>query len=181
MSIETTVKQWLAADTMRMQALSVAAQLRLPDWWIAAGFVRNLVWDQLHGYRQSTPLNDLDLIYFCAEDRSEQRDRLLEQQLIAQTALPWSVKNQARMHVRNLDAPYRSAAEAMSCWVEVETVVGASLNAQGEICILAPLGLESLFDLTITLNPKKHKIQDFQQRISEKKWQELWPNLRVRF
>lgn len=162
-----------------MQALAVAEQLRLPEWWIAAGFVRNLVWDQLHGYSQPTPLNDLDLIYFCNEDCSEQRDRLLEQQLIAQTALPWSVKNQARMHLRHQDPPYRSAAEAMGCWVEVETVVGANLNAQGDICIIAPLGLQSLFELTITLNPNKSNLHEFRQRISEKKWLELWPKLRV--
>jgi hypothetical protein len=177
---EIAIKNWLADDANRMQALTIAASCNLPDWWLAAGFVRNLVWDQLHGYAKPTPLNDLDLIYFCTEDISEQRDRQLEQQLIAQTALPWSVKNQARMHLRNNDRPYASAADAMSYWVEIETVVGASLSAAGELQIIAPLGLQPLFDLTITLNPKKHKVQDFQQRIVEKKWLELWPKLTVK-
>jgi hypothetical protein len=177
---EIAIKNWLADDANRMQALHIAASCNLPDWWLAAGFVRNLVWDQLHGYSKPTPLNDLDLIYFCTEDISEQRDRQLEQQLIAQTALPWSVKNQARMHLRNNDRPYASAADAMSYWFEIETVVGASLSADGELQIIAPLGLQPLFDLTITLNPKKHKALDFQQRIVEKKWLELWPKLRVK-
>jgi hypothetical protein len=178
---ELTIKQWLANDQKRMQALNIAASCNLPDWWLAAGFVRNLVWDQLHGYAQPTPLNDLDLIYFCTADTSKQRDRQLEHQLIAQTGQPWSVKNQARMHLRNLDAPYLSAADAMSYWIEIETAVGATLNAQGEICIIAPLGLQPLFELTITLNPKRQKLLDFQQRICEKKWFELWPKLRVKY
>jgi hypothetical protein len=180
MSLEIAIKNWLADDANCMQALTIAASCNLPDWWLAAGFVRNLVWDQLHGYSKPTPLNDLDLIYFCTEDISEQRDRQLEQQLIAQTALPWSVKNQARMHLRNNDRPYASAADAMSYWFEIETVVGASLSADGELQIIAPLGLQPLFDLTITLNPKKHKALDFQQRIVEKKWLELWPKLTVK-
>lgn len=181
MNADLTLKQWLANDQKRMQALNIAASYNLPDWCLAAGFVRNLVWDQLHGYPRSTPLNDLDLIYFCSSDISEQRDQQLEQQLIDQTALPWSVKNQARMHLRNNDRPYTSTADAMSYWVEVETVVGASLTANGGLQIIAPLGLQSLFDLTITLNPKKHKVQDFQQRIVEKKWLELWPKLTVNY
>ena len=179
--LKQTIIQWLAVDASRMQALTIAASCNLPDWWLAAGFVRNLVWDQLHGYPKPTPLNDLDLIYFCTKDISEQRDRLLEQQLIAQTALPWSVKNQARMHLRNNDRPYASAAEAMSYWVEIETVVGASLTADGELQLIAPLGLQPLFDLSITPNPKKHKALDFQQRIAEKKWLQLWPKLRVKY
>lgn len=179
MNTEVILKQWLAADPKRMQALRIAASCNLPDWCLAAGFVRNLVWDQLHGYASSTPLNDLDLIYFCPADCTEQRDRALEQQLIAHTSLPWSVKNQARMHLRNLDASYQSTADAMSYWVEVETAVGAMLTASGELKIVAPFGLALLFDLSITLNPKKLKLSEFQQRIVDKKWLELWPKLKV--
>lgn len=181
MNAELILKQWLANDHKRMQALNIAASCNLPDWWLAAGFVRNLVWDQLHGYAQPTALNDLDLIYYCTGDTSEQRDQQLEHQLIALTGQPWSVKNQARMHLRNNDDPYASTADAMSYWVEIETVVGASLTANAELQITAPLGLQPLFDLSITLNPKKHKMQDFQQRIVEKKWLELWPKLSVKY
>ena len=85
------------------------------------------------------------------------------------------------MHLRNNDGPYASTADAIRYWVEIETVVGASLTAEGEIQIIAPLGLQPLFDLTISLNPMKHKVQDFQQRIAEKKWLELWPKLRMQY
>lgn len=181
MNPELRIKHWLADDEKRMQALWLAASCQLPDWCLAAGFVRNLAWDQLHGYAKPTPLHDLDLIYFCTLDASEQRDRQLEQQLIARTGLPWSVKNQARMHRRNRDAAYVSTADAMSYWVEIETAVGASLNATGEIMVIAPFGLQPLFELTITLNPKRKKPQDFQQRISTKNWLQIWPQLKVQY
>ncbi len=47
--IVTLIKQ----DPLRMQVLDCVAQysqLDLPQCYVAAGFVRNLVWDHLHGY-----------------------------------------------------------------------------------------------------------------------------------
>ncbi|WP_434154138.1 nucleotidyltransferase family protein [Pseudomonas sp. JZ134] len=46
---------WIAEDPLRCQVLTCVAQLHLPDAWVAAGFVRNLVWDHLHGYTVPTP------------------------------------------------------------------------------------------------------------------------------
>jgi len=48
-------------DRYRMNILSIVSSLKLPDWYIGAGFVRNLVWDHLHNF-PSTPLNDIDVI-----------------------------------------------------------------------------------------------------------------------
>lgn len=48
-----------------MRLLIIVADLKLPDGLIAAGFVRNLVWDHLHG-KNATPLNDVDVIFYDA-------------------------------------------------------------------------------------------------------------------
>jgi len=163
-----------------MAALRVAAELNLPDWCLAAGFVRNLVWDQLHAYQRPTPLTDLDLIYFDVSNTDEQHDREFEARLNACLEAPWSVKNQARMHHRNGDAPYRSTADAMSYWVEVETAVGVRLNRDGEIKLIAPFGLDSLLDGYVSLNPKRPKPEAFAHRLAEKSWLTIWPQLEVR-
>ena len=39
----------IARDPVGMEQLRAARTLALPDWCIAAGFVRNRVWDALHG------------------------------------------------------------------------------------------------------------------------------------
>ena len=179
-SLQSRLKCWLQADTERMSALAFATELNLPDWCLAAGFVRNLVWDQLHAYHQPTPLTDLDLIYFDPGNTSEQRDRELEAQLNARSAAPWSVKNQARMHHRNGDAPYHSTADAMSYWVEVETAVGVRLNKNAEVQLIAPFGLDSLMDGYLSLNPKRPKPDAFAQRQTNKAWLSIWPRLKVR-
>lgn len=169
---------WIESDPWRMQALHSVSELGLDDWCIAAGFVRNLAWDHLHGYTRPTPLNDLDVIYFDAENITRDSDTEFEQRLLAAVPYPWSVKNQARMHARNGDKPYRDTAHAMSYWVELETAVGASLDGNN-VQLVAPFGLEPLFRNTITINSWKEKPGDFHRRICEKRWLELWPRLRV--
>lgn len=177
MDHETLIKHWLANDPARMEALTIAAAQRLPGWCLAAGFVRNLVWDKLHDFSSSTVLNDIDLIYFDPHDTSDSRDQDIEHRLGCASALPWSVKNQARMHQRNMDRPYTSTEDAMSFWVEVETAVGASLADDGDVIIVAPFGVKPLFDLSITLNPKRPKRTDFEARIGNKQWLQTWPRL----
>ena len=40
----------LLNDPIRMNALYAVQALELNDGWIGAGFVRDAVWDHLHGY-----------------------------------------------------------------------------------------------------------------------------------
>ncbi|MCD6436726.1 MAG: nucleotidyltransferase family protein [Halomonas sp.] len=92
---------------------------------------------------------------------------------------PWPVKNQARMHKRNYDRPYKSTSDAMSYWVEVETAVGAALNNSGDVILMSPFGFDSLFNYTVTMNSKRPKPQDFNGRLTTKRWLEIWPRLVV--
>lgn len=57
---EDLIREWIADDPLRMRALQLAREQDLPDWCIAAGFVRNLGWDKLHGSETPTPLEDID-------------------------------------------------------------------------------------------------------------------------
>lgn len=176
---ELKIKQWILDDHLRYSALTTAAELNLNDCCIAAGFVRNLAWDKLHGYTFPTPLTDIDLIYFDAGNLSAEHDLAIENMLKQKSGLNWSVKNQARMHHRNGDRPYGDTAQAMMHWIEVETAVGARLSACGEIEIVAPFGLEGLQNLTITLNRHRPKPEEFHSRIQQKQWLVIWPKLCV--
>ena len=177
---EEKIISWIAEDPYRLEALKVASLLNLYDWCLAAGFVRNLVWDKVHGFDTPTALNDIDLVYFDLADISEEKDRELENAIRKLSSHPWSVKNQARMHRINGDDQYQSTQDAMSYWVEIETAVGAKLVKQsGAIKIVAPFGVNQLFTNTITMNTKRRKPVEFQKRIKAKNWQKIWPNLKV--
>ena len=108
--------------------------LGLPDCWIGAGFIRNNVWDVLHGREiDVSRLNDVDVIFFNPGDTSRELEADIERQLgILASGIPWSAKNQARMHLRNGDAPYRDTYDAVAHWAETATAIAArSVTRQG--------------------------------------------------
>ncbi|WP_052319138.1 nucleotidyltransferase family protein [Vibrio sinaloensis] len=160
-----------------MAILRLVSSFNLPQGYIAAGLVRNLVWDTLHHHTNSTPLNDIDVIYFDSENRDTARDLAIEAQLSEQMPeLNWQVRNQARMHERNGDKPYLDVVDAMSYWPEKETAVAAKINPNGMVECISAFGYESLFALHITHNPKRD-ISSFDQRVTSKNWLTLWPKL----
>lgn len=114
MSGGSRVKAIMRADPLRWHVLDVVRALRLPDSWIGAGFIRNAVWDHLHQRPPSPPSGDVDVIWHDPRRTDPTEDRALETALrLAEPFFTWSVKNQARMHTRNGDAPYASATDAM--------------------------------------------------------------------
>lgn len=167
----------IESDSMRMKALKAVRTLGLPDWLIAAGFVRNLIWNRLYG--TAVGLNDVDVIYFCRQDSSEERDRRLEEEIHAVCPdLPWSITNQARMHVSNGDRPHQSSLDAMSYWPEKQTCIGITLDHSGQMHVHHCFDLSLQFNGTITQNPKR-SLETFNRRVRSKGWLETWPLLRV--
>lgn len=180
MSPQQQIIDWLQQDAERMLALRTARSLELNDWCLGAGFVRNLVWDRIYGNSVATPLNDIDVVYFDSQYTDVGRDQILEMRLFDWLPKPWSVKNQARMHLRNQHAPYLNTEEAMSYWPEIETAVGARLNVDNQVELIAPFGLEALFNGSITFNLKNGDLSAFKRRVEAKQWLQQWPKLKVR-
>lgn len=153
MKTAADISRLLQASTTHHKALRIVAALDLPDCWIAAGFVRNLVWDHLHGISPPTPLNDIDVIYFAPGGTSPRAETEIEARL---TGLfphaAWQVKNQARMHLRNDHAQYASSSDAMAHFPETATAIGARLGSGGTQ-IAAPLGIADLLGLVVRPTP----------------------------
>jgi hypothetical protein len=171
----------LRNDLWRLHLLDLVANLGLPDCWIAAGFVRNAVWDDLHDRPPSPLITDVDVIWFDPTCGYAQRDRELEASLLrAEPSTHWSVKNQARMHTRNADAPYTSATDAMRYWPETATAVAARLSNCSDIEIASPLGLEDLFGLVLRPAGRfaTEKREIYENRVAHKQWLDSWSLLR---
>ena len=171
-----TIEAMLRRDKQRMRLLQAVRALQLPDCFIAAGFVRNMVWDALHGY-PPTPLNDVDVIYYDKQQHLASED--IEKKLA--NMLPdvnWQVKNQAVMHHRNHDPAYQNSTDAMRYWPEKETAVGVRLSNSNQLELAAPFGVQSLLECKLTHNPLRSK-EVFKQRIASKQWLEKWPKLQI--
>lgn len=174
------VQAVISEDPIRLNILRMVRTLGLPDCWVAAGFVRSAIWDRRHGRMLSPLPPDIDVIWFDLMRDDPDIDLAIEGSLRAlDSTLSWSVKNQARMHARNGDRPYRSAMDAMKAWPETATAVAVRLLENDSIEVAAPLGLEDLFELVVRPGPnfeteKRHVYLD---RFHSKNWQSAWPNL----
>jgi uncharacterized protein len=157
------------------------SRTRLPDWWIGAGFARNAVWDHLHGFATPTPLDDIDVIWFDADQREAALDDMLAAKLTARRPdFRWSVKNQARMHARNGDRPYRSSLDAMCHWPETATAIALKLHDDGIVELGAPFGIDDLLALVLRPTPhfRANRIAAYGERQRAKNWRAHWPRLR---
>ncbi|MGF1723156.1 nucleotidyltransferase family protein [Photobacterium nomapromontoriensis] len=173
------IVELIKQDPVRVKALECVSKLGLSQCYIAAGFVRNLVWDALHGFDVATPLNDADVIYF-APDENDPKAYLHHESQLKQLMpeVNWQVRNQALMHTRNGDLPYTSSLDAMSYWPEQETAVAIRQVAPDRYECIAAFGYESLFGYCVTHNPKRSR-ETFENRVNSKGWLVRWSSLRT--
>jgi uncharacterized protein len=179
--LEQHLEAILRRAPMQLQVLEIVRSLALPDWAVGAGFIRASVWDELSSYTIASPVDDIDVLYFDPQTHDARCDEALEQRLREiDPVLPWSVRNQARMHIRNGDDPYSSTADALRFWLETPTCIAVRSDAAGGLEIIAPYGLEDLFSMTIRPTPCGHvRKAAYLSRIREKRWHERWPNVTV--
>lgn len=168
----------IARDSWMMEKMEIVRSLGLTDCWIGAGFVRNKIWDVIHG-KDRSPLNDLDVVYFDKTRDSENDDLIIENKLKEMDpGVNWSVKNQARMHVKNNHLPYEDCSDALSWWPETATSVAIRLSDHGQIEYLAPYGLDDLFQLIIRPTQKADLVI-FTNRAEQKHWKKRWERLKI--
>ncbi|MFP3321641.1 nucleotidyltransferase family protein [Planococcus sp. SIMBA_160] len=171
-------------DKWMLDLLHAAKSLDLPDWWICAGFIRSKVWDVLHGFRERSALPDIDVIYYDASDINGEKERDLEVKLIELIPnIPWSVKNQARMHIRNNTSVYTSSIDAMAKFPETATAIGVKLDDQDYLVIAAPLGIQDLINLDVKPTPyfleNQKRLTIYEERITKKNWTSIWSQLKI--
>ena len=172
----------LSGDPYIMEVLAAVRMCGPEKAFVAAGFVRNRVWDGFYGQRPGIPDADIDVVYFDRSNPDKDSERLFENRL--EQCLPtgiWQVRNQARMHSFGGYPPFDGLEHALTHWAETATTVGARLRHDNTLEIIAPFGLDDLFDhiLRVTPQMKKHDLVGFDKRLERKEWLTRWPNLKV--
>lgn len=167
-------------DQEMMRIIKIAEAQYLKDWLIGAGFIRNKVWDTLHGKtNQEGYQSDIDLVYYDPDGNSEIKDRELGKQLEERTGIEWEVVNQFYAHKYNNIEPYSSTEDAISKWPETATGIGVTIK-NNELVLVAPHGINDLVQMIIRPSPyMPGAIQRVQERMKKKNWLERWPKLKV--
>ena len=181
---EEDVIKLIQSDDNMMKIIHTAGTLDLPDWWICAGFVRSKIWDTLHGFKERTMTPDVDVIYFDPANINEDDEKKLEDELKSlMPVIPWSVKNQARMHVVNQIPPYSSSEDAISKFPETATALGGKMDKENKLVLTAPCGLEDVLHMEIKPTPffteTKERAAIYEERLIMKNWTAKWPMVKV--
>lgn len=168
-------------DTYIMSILNAVEKISLSDAWVCAGLIRNKVWDVLHNI--TTPINDIDVIYFDTSDTTLEMEKQLEKELrFLLPNQPWSVKNQARMHRKSGFNPFTSSYDGVAHFPETPTAIAARLRNK-ELEIMAPYGLQDLFEMKVRPTSFYQKDKEYYsiyvERIKKKKWVEIWRSLSI--
>ncbi|PDY74707.1 nucleotidyltransferase family protein [Bacillus cereus] len=183
---EKDIIRLIENDEWMMNVLQMAKSLELPDWWICAGVVRSKIWDTLHDYEAKTAMPDVDVIYYDSLHQDEIYEQSLETKLMnIDATIPWSVKNQARMHVVNNMPPYSSSVNAISKFPETATALGVTLDELNNVILTAPCGIEDVLSLqvkpTALFLESKERLHMYKNRVIKKNWQSKWPNITITY
>ena len=175
----------LAAVPWLELALDAVAASGLPEAWIGAGAIRDVVWGELHGGFDPAAIHDVDVAYFDPENLGRERDDVAERQLRSLADLPWEATNQATVHTwyhQHFGGPpvaaFGCVHDAVATWPETATCV--AVRKVGEcLDICAPLGLADLLDGVWHRNPARVSIAESRARLSRHQVGATWPRVRV--
>ena len=172
----------LSQDQDIRAILEMIRSLELKDSWLAAGSIRNFIWNILSGKSGFDAETDVDVIFF---DPTVSYEKTLQLEMELRKAFPaysWELKNQVYMHSHSPNTqPYTSSKDAMSKYPECCTAIGLRLLENDKLELFAPYGLVDI--RAFQVRPTPHFLADadrkklYRQRIRKKNWQAKWPQL----
>ncbi len=192
--------QSVLAEPWLASALDAVAASGLPDAWIGAGVIRDVVWGQLHDGFDPALVRDVDVVFFDPGDLSPARDEAAQRRLGELAGRPWEASNQAAVHTWFHDyfggppvPPFASVHEAVATWPETATCVavrrapgdpapgdpapGGPDSGALEVC--APHGLADLLGRTWRRNPVRVSLATSRERLARQRVAARWPGVTI--
>jgi hypothetical protein len=176
----------IRSSPLLMEVLAGLRDDGLPDHLLVAGAIYNLVWNRLTGKPDLTGINDVDVFYYDASDLSWDAEDVVIKRLdtrFAHLPLPVQVRNQARVHLwfpqkfGTAFEPLTSSAEMLGRYASETHSVGARLDADDTMTIVAPFGLDHIFSMRIVPNPVLANKKAHEAKAARA--QSMWPEVTV--
>ena len=97
---EDRLRSMIRSYAWMVQVLATVREAKLPDAWVGAGVIRDLVWGQLYGSGfNPSDVRDVDVVFFDPGDLSRDVDERATARLRgAWPHVPWEARNQAAVH-----------------------------------------------------------------------------------
>jgi hypothetical protein len=176
----------IRADPDLIRLLTLLRELDLPQGRLVAGALYQTVWNVLSGLPRGAGMRDYDVIYFDDSDLSFEAEDVVIRRVAAAASgfkVPIETRNQARVHLwyeRRFGAPYprlASADQALAFYATITHAVGVRLEADGRLDVIAPFGLDDIFEMILRRNPACPNRTSHGEKAMRAK--AIWPRLRV--
>lgn len=175
--LETIIR----ADPDLMRVLEGQRGVALPQWRLVSGCLYQTVWNVLTNRPRGTGIQDFDVIYFDAGDLSWEAEDAVIKRVTA--TVPLQIRNQARVHLwyeQHFGAPYpplSNADEALMRYPVTVQAIGARLEDDGRLDIVAPFGLDDLFAMAMRPNRAFEHRATFEAKAARARL--VWPEISV--
>lgn len=174
------------ADADLMEVLVTVRNLGLNDWLVFSGAVYQSVWNDVTGRAPGYGVKDFDVGYFDDDVSWDAEDAVIK--LVAEA---FEEPLRSRVEVRNQQRvaewfeakfgepypPIEDTAEALTRFVAPAFAVGVKLEDDDQITVVAPFGLDDVFNLTIRPNRLRPLAKDW-DRVTARAL-ERWPELTI--
>jgi uncharacterized protein len=175
----------LRAERWLMRALDAVAASGVPEAWVGAGVIRDVVWGQLHDGFDPGAVRDIDVPFFDPSELGWERDARAELTLGLLAAMPWEATNQAAVHTWYHEyfggdpvAPFTTVHDAVATWPETATCVAVRLTpAALQVC--APHGLADLLEGVWRVNPVRVTAATSRARLARQRVGDRFPRVTV--
>ena len=158
----------------------------LPDGLVFSGAVYQSVWNALTGRPAGHGVKDFDVGYFDLDTTWDAEDAV-----IRRTAAAFEPPLRERVEVRNQArvplwfpakfgeeyGPLEGTGEALARFVAPAFAVGVRLGDGGDLMVVAPFGLDDVFDMVIRPNPLRPLAKDWPRVVERARAR--WPELTI--
>ena len=176
----------LRSSPLLMRVMRTLREIDLPDWLVFSGAVYQPILNHLTGRDVEFGIKDYEVGYFDASDVTYDAEDAVIQRVAKYFEPPLrdlvEVRNQARVHLwfeGHFGEPYiplSCTAEALTRFTSPLFAIGAFLKSNDELTVVAPYGLEDLFNLR--LHPTAHVSKTGFERTARSLVQ-CWPEVTI--
>ena len=184
MQYQEQLEKLVSTNIEIQEIFKILRKFHLGHAYLCAGSIRTLVWNSLNQKPTNLVLGNLDIFYNSQFETAEEHQVLNTQLNQTYSKYLWSLHNlsQVNPHTGHHQGG-QTVLDGIATFPETASAIGINLDFQGKVTIIAPYGLNDLFEFRLQPTPNfatsQAKLDLFTKRIERKQWLTTWPQVKV--
>lgn len=186
MQYEQELTDILLQNAELQEIFSILHEMHLPNAFVCAGAIRTLIWNHQTKHTTSLVLGNIDVYYQSRTETAENHQILSTLLNQKYSKYLWELNNISLfIPHKGIQPTGETIEQVLTQFPETCSAIGVNIDVQGNLTILAPFGLQDLFEMRVNPTPhyaSKNESQiAFMHRINRKNWQQKWPELELKY